>query len=102
MARTTIVGLGVVSGRQALFACSACSEHTVGHCGLNWVQWDDLLIVSSTAFRVTLLLRDEEVFSRLRIDLESATIDNLYDIFPAPSPWLLWGFRFSSRTRKIW
>ena len=31
VARTTIVELGVVSGRQALFACS---EHTVGH----WAQ----------------------------------------------------------------
>ena len=52
-------------------------------------QWDDLLIVSSTAFRVTLLLRDEEVFNRLRMDLESAIIVSLYDMFPAPSPWCI-------------
>ena len=80
-------------------------QSTLWDIGLNWVQWDDLLIVSSTAFRVTLLLRDEEVFSRLRIDLESATIDNLYDIFPAPSPWLTCGglgLVDTSRTRKNW
>ena len=69
--------------------------HGVRRCLLEWqcvvclseLQWDDLLIVSSTAFRVTLVLRDEEVFNRLRMDLESAIIVSLYDMFPAPSPW---------------